>query len=106
MSLTLTLPLDVPVSPMDTKGLNGGWYTSVPVHLMVQQGCGVGVVGSRRFLDGVGVGLGLLRILGVGVGIFDPTQTPKVQFNYFSIMLFLFVFISPANLTFDLAWRC
>ena len=31
-----------------------------------------------------GVGVGLLRILGVGVGIFDPTPTPKVQFNYFS----------------------
>ena len=48
------------------------------------QGCGVGVrvVGSRRFLDGVGVGLP--RILGVGVGIFDPTQTPKVQLNHFS----------------------
>ena len=31
----------------------------------IYQGCGVGVVGSRRFLDGVG--LGLLRILGVRV---------------------------------------
>ena len=41
------------------------------------QGCGVGVVGSRRFLDGVGVGI--LRVL--GVGIFDPTPTPKVQLN-------------------------
>ena len=46
------------------------------------QGCGVGVVRSWRFLGGVGVGL--LRILGVGVRIFDPTPTPKVQFNYFS----------------------
>ena len=45
------------------------------------QGCGVGVVGSRRFLDGVGVGVGILRVLGVGVGIFDPTPTPKVQLN-------------------------
>ena len=46
------------------------------------QGCGVGVgvVGSRRFLDGVGVGL--LRILGVGVGIFYLTPAPKVQLNY------------------------
>ena len=46
-----------------------------------KQGCGVGVgvVGSRRFLDGVGVGI--LRVLGVGVGIFDPTPTPKVQLN-------------------------
>ena len=35
-------------------------------------------------LDGIGVGVGLLRILGVRVGIFDPTPTPKVQFNYFS----------------------
>ena len=43
-----------------------------------KQGCGDGVVGNRRFLGGVG----LLRIL--GVGIFDPTQTLKVQFNYFS----------------------
>ena len=32
-----------------------------------RQGCGVGVVGSRRFLDGVGVGI--LRVLGVGVGV-------------------------------------
>ena len=42
---------------------------------------------SRRkseVLDGVGVRVGLLRILGVRVGIFDPTPTPKVQFNYFS----------------------
>ena len=49
----------------------------------IYQGCGVGVVGSRRFLDGVGVGI--LRVLGVGVGvgvgIFDPTPTPKVQLN-------------------------
>ena len=45
------------------------------------QGCGVGVVGSRRFLGGVGVGI--LRVLGVGIGvrIFDPTPTPKVQLN-------------------------
>ena len=42
-----------------------------------EQGCGVGVIGSQRFLDGVGVGI--LRVLGVGVGIFDPT--PKVQLN-------------------------
>ena len=45
------------------------------------QGCGVGVVGSRRFLDGVGVGVGILRVLGAGVGIFDLTPTPKVQLN-------------------------
>ena len=25
MSLTLTLPLDIPVRPMDAKGLNGFW---------------------------------------------------------------------------------
>ena len=43
------------------------------------QGFGVGVVGSRRFLDGVGVRI--VRVLGVGVGIFDPTPTPKVQLN-------------------------
>ena len=27
MSLTLTLPLDVPVSPMDVKGLNANFFT-------------------------------------------------------------------------------
>ena len=48
-----------------------------------KQGCGVGVVGSRRFLDGVGVGVGvgILRVLGVGVGVFDPTPTSKDQLN-------------------------
>ena len=29
MSLTLTLPLDVPVRPMDAKGLNGGYMHGV-----------------------------------------------------------------------------
>ena len=41
-------------------------------------------IAESEVLDGIRVGL--LRILGVGVGveIFDPTLTPKVQFNYFS----------------------
>ena len=49
--------------------------------------CDITRVAESEVLDGVGVGIrvGLLRILGVGVGIFDPTQTPKVQLNYFSI---------------------
>ena len=42
-------------------------------------------VAELEVLDGVGV----LRILGVKVGvrIFDPTPTPKVQFNYYFNML-------------------
>ena len=71
---------------------------------------GFGVVGSRRFLDGVGVRIRILRVLGVGVrvrvGIFDPTPTPKVQFELIFNMLCLFIFTSLANLTFDLAWWC
>jgi len=41
------------------------------------QGCGVGVVSSRRFLGGVG----FLTTLGVGGGFFYPT--PDVQLDNF-----------------------
>jgi len=43
------------------------------------QGCGVGVVRSRRFLGGVG----FLTTLGVGVGFFCPTPTPDVHLDHF-----------------------
>ena len=59
---------------------------------------------SRRFLDGVGVGI--LRVLVVGVGIFDSTPPPLSPIELIFNMLCLFIFTSPASLTFDLAWWC
>jgi len=46
-----------------------------------KQGCGVGVVRSRRLLGGVGVGF--LTTLGVGVGLLCPTPTPDAQLDHF-----------------------
>ena len=43
------------------------------------QGCGVGVVSSRRFLGGDG----FPTTLGVGVGFFCLTPTPDVQLDHF-----------------------
>ena len=66
------------------------------IKLTLNQGYGVGVVGSRRFLDRVGVGVGILRVLGVGVGIFYPTPTPKDQLNSFSTCFAcLFLLLRP-----------
>ena len=101
MSLTFTSPLDVPVRPMDTKGLtraenrgrqkedksfDAGYlkiaYWLVIMHLPPAPSselvCRLTVCHLKQ---GCGVGIGILRVLGVGVGIFDPTPTPKVQLN-------------------------
>ena len=45
------------------------------------QSCGVGVVGSRRFLGRVGVGF--LTTRGVGAGFFCLTPTPDLQLDHF-----------------------
>jgi len=53
------------------------------------QGCGIGVVRSRKFLGGVGVGF--LTSLGIGVGFF--CSTPDVQLDHFCITLLCWEFL-------------
>ena len=94
--------------PWLTRSCSPGHITASDLETGPWQGSGV--VGSWRFLDGVGVGVGILRVLGVGVGvgvgIFDPTPTPLSPIELIFNMLCPFIFTSPANLTFDLAWWC
>jgi len=68
------------------------------------QGCGVGVVRSRRYLGGVGVGF--LTTLGVGIGFFVPLRHRMFKWIIFYITLLKWEFLLKwYNLCWNFCWN-